>query len=774
MDWRSVSIASRVALWTLLGSTVVLVTSGAILFVHMRSTLMRQTHREAAALAEAGASKVEARLDRVVVSTQQLAALVDASSPNTDQLLREALRANRDLSGLSVAFKPVNDEVPRAPFVGRQAKAGLDERDLRDDESHYWQQNWFLGGLTCRTGCWQQPFFSRSRQRWLINYSVAIVRDGEPIGLVNADVALSWLQDILVSLRKPDGAEAFVMGGDGHYLAHDRQALAGQAGDEALLEALAKRSDESTLLQARGVRDLDEPSWLYGAPISGTYWALGLLVPDARIDASLRRLFITDSSIGVLALLCIALILLAVTRRTLAPLGVLAERAEHVARGDTEFALPPVRGQDEIGRLTLAFDAMRKELAQHIELLTEAVRAHQRISSELEIAQQIQTSLLPDNHYVEACTTSFELHATLRPARTVGGDLYSYFMLDRWHFCVMVGDVSDKGIPAALFMARTITLAKALAAHTLEPQQILERVNRELCVGNDSCMFVTLICGVLDLRNGRFRFSSAGHDPIILCGADGPRLVDEQTGPAVGLDEDATYPGHDVQLQPGDTLLMYTDGITEAADVQARMYGVERALDVLGDAPHPQQASEYTERLLADVDRFAGDANQADDITVLALSWRHPAEEGKTDMLELDLPSRLEDVFAALERCDEALKRSAIPHGVRADVRLVLEELMVNMVEHGNAGSQDGHIRVRLHCNEDDVQVTLRDNGKPFNPLEAKPPPPIGDNADTEQIGGFGIHLVRAMASDLKYAHDAQGNHLQLRFIHNSHMESRS
>ena len=143
-------------------------------------------------------------------------------------------------------------------------------------------------------------------------------------------------------------------------------------------------------------------------------------------------------------------------------------------------------------------------------------------------------------------------------------------------------------------------------------------------------------------------------------------------------------------------------------------------------------------------------------------------------MLELDLPSRLEDVFAALERCDDALERSAIPPGVRADVRLVLEELMVNMVEHGNAETQDGHIRLRLHCNEDDVQVTLRDNGKPFNPLEAKPPLPIGDDADPDRVGGFGIHLVRAMASDLKYAHDAQGNHLQLRFVHNSHMESRS
>ncbi|KGI77178.1 SpoIIE family protein phosphatase [Oleiagrimonas soli] len=772
MGWRSISIASRLALWALLGSMLVLAISGTILFIHTRDTVLAHTHREAGALARGAASRIEARLDRVVVSTQQLAALIDPSSPDADKLLRQALKANHDLSGLAVAFRPGDGTIAPAPFVSRDSEGRMHGRDLRDDPTHYWQQNWFLGGLTCRKGCWQRPFFSKSRQRWLINFSVAIVRKDKPIGLVNADVSLDWLRDILGTLRKPDGAQAFVMGGDGVYLAHDRHDLTGHPGSPALLKALAARNGAPALLSARHAADLDEASWLYGAPIKGSYWSLGLLVPERRIYAPLRHLFIIDLSIGTLALLCIALMLLLVTRRMLAPLGVLAARAEHIARGETAFELPDIRGRDEVGRLTQSFDTMRQELAAHIEQLTEAVRAQQRLSSELEIAQQIQTSLLPSEHYIEARTTRFELHASLRPARAVGGDLYSYFMLDRHHFCVMVGDVSDKGIPAALFMARTITLAKALAAHTLSPQRMLKRLNQELCVGNESCMFVTLLCGVLDLRRGRFTMASAGHDPIMLCNEDGPRLIDAETGPAIGLDEDAAYPSHTVQLHAGDTLLMYTDGITEATDADMRMYGIERALRVLGQSPRPEKPSEYTHRLLSDLDRFVGSADQADDITILALSWHHTEDDGDTDVLELDLPGRIEDVFAALERCEQTMEASGIPGGVREDVRLVLEELMVNMVEHGHTGRTDGNIRLRLECDDDDVRVSLRDNGHPFNPLETKPPSTDTDGAtDPEQVGGFGIHLVRAMASELTYSHDDQGNHLQLRFVNHSRME---
>jgi sigma-B regulation protein RsbU (phosphoserine phosphatase) len=455
----------------------------------------------------------------------------------------------------------------------------------------------------------------------------------------------------------------------------------------------------------------------------------------------------------------------AITRRIMQPLGVLTERAEHVARGALDFELPTVHRGDEIGRLTSAFDHMRTELAEHIDKLTRVAREQQRLASELEIAQQIQTALLPGAHYLDARCNNFELHAVLKPARTVGGDLYSYFMLHDQRFYIMVGDVSDKGIPAALFMARAITLAKALAPRAQSPQQLLQLLNQELCRNNDGCMFVSLLCGLLDTVTGNLSLASAGHEPPVLWGRHAPRLLELNTGPALGLDEEATYPPHRIRLRPGETLLMYTDGITEATDHSMAMYGQERMLACLTQQVADGGAAPV-DRLVADVEHFAAGQHQADDITVLALRWHHDGTETEASMFDITIAASMTRVFETLERCDEALRAAGIEPDVRADVRLVLEELMVNMVQHGNAAADDRTIELRLTAADDAITVELHHDGQPFDPLLSPSPVLTGDVADADAEGGLGIHLVRAMASDFNYAHDELGNHLQLRFIY--------
>ncbi|HEU4669605.1 MAG TPA: SpoIIE family protein phosphatase [Dyella sp.] len=757
------SIASRLALWSLLGSALVLTAVGLVLLGHLRQTWLRAAHREGGTLALAAAHGIEAHLARAAEATRLLARLARTRSGLTEQLASDALTANPDLAGVLFAWTPDDpDHPPAAPFVDRQADGSLTRRDLREDNSRYWEQPWFRAGLACPAGCWQQPFLSRSRRQRLINYSVAIGTDGRSIGIVNADVTLAWLQSVLGSLRRPDGAVMFVVDREGRFLAHDGTGRLGVTATPRLLQALATAGDTPGELQAGADPAVTGPAWLYRAPVAGTDWTLGLLVPQAMLESSLRHLFVRELALGLLAMLGIALMTLMVTRRTLSPLATLTARAEHVARGELDFSLPRVRRRDEIGRLTQAFDRMRRQLARHLERLTQATREQERLRSELEIAHQIQVALLPSEHYLDARCALFELHATLRPARAVGGDLYSYFMLDQRHFCLMVGDVSDKGIPAALFMARAITLAKALAPRARHPARLLDQLNRELCQGNESCMFITLLCGVLDTVDGRLVLASAGHEPPILQQQGSGRLIQVPTGPAIGLDEEAGYVEHELALQAGDTLLMYTDGVTEAGAPDGRMFGIERTLASLARSPAPMSPGDFTARLMADVDAFADGCDQTDDITILALSWHHrPREEN--GMLDLTLETTLEDVFDALERCDGALDDAGVAAGTKEDVRLVLEELMVNMVHHGGGG---GVIRLRLRATDGAVLAELHDDGEAFDPLQAAPPALSGDLADAEEVGGLGIHLVRAMASELAYHHDHDGNHLQLRFIH--------
>jgi len=203
----------------------------------------------------------------------------------------------------------------------------------------------------------------------------------------------------------------------------------------------------------------------------------------------------------------------------------------------------------------------------------------------------------------------------------VGGDLYTYFTLGARHVCVMVGDVSDKGIPAALFMARTITLARTLATHARSPSDILGALNRELCKGNDTCMFVTLLCGVVETETGLLTLASAGHEQPVLHAGGTAILVDVETGPALGLDREARYPVRVLTLLGGDTVLMYTDGVSEAHAGNQRLYGTDALLNVVSKIDEDATPETYVERVLGDVDAYVDGAAAYDDIALLALTW---------------------------------------------------------------------------------------------------------------------------------------------------------
>lgn len=760
------SLASRLALWVLSGATLVFVASGFLLFRMVGGQILEQAHRESGALAIEGSSLIQERLDKITDTARVLATIVGPRPFDAEPLIHDAIAGDSDLAGLAVAFVPGTSAAQTAgqsPFVSRTNEGVLVTRDLLKDPMPYWNTPWFQKGLACNQGCWQLPFLSHSRHQKLVSYSSSILINGNAVGVVNADVTLDWLQGILLAMNVPAGMHAFVVDREGTYLANDTASLVDSKAESSLLDKLNATDAAEKWSELVAFNQRDNSVWVYHEPIRGTDWKLGLVVPDELIYAGVRRAFLYVLAIGALTLLLLALLTMMTIRRLLAPLGVLAERAELVARGALDFALPPTRKHDEIGRLTGAFDKMRQELAAHLVELTRIAREQQRLASELEIAQQIQTALLPGPHYLDARCQNFELFAALRPARTVGGDLYSYFMLPGQRFCALIGDVADKGIPAALFMARTITLAKAMASRAQSPQHLLQLLNNELCRNNDSCMFVTLLCGFLDTVSGSVTMASAGHDPPAIWGESAPRLLQLTSGPALGLDEEASYPVFRLRLKPGDTLLMYTDGVTEAVNEVLGLYGSERLLAKVEEFRH-SGAEDPVKFLGDDVEAYSAELGQADDIALLALRWNHVGLEKGASMLDIVFPAAVDSVFEALERSDQTLAQAHVRDDVRTDVRLVLEELMINMVQHGHNQDGEGVIGLRLSVVEGAVLAELNHNGAPFDPLQFATPNLTGDIADKEQEGGLGIHLVRSMASELSYTHDEYGNHLQLRF----------
>jgi len=278
--------------------------------------------------------------------------------------------------------------------------------------------------------------------------------------------------------------------------------------------------------------------------------------------------------------------------------------------------------RSEVGGLARAFLYMEGELRDNIRALLETTRAKERIESELNIAQEIQRGLLPKIFPPFPECPHIDLHAALYPARHVGGDLFDFYFLDEHRLCFTVGDVADKGVPSALFMAITKTLVKSASSQDADPARMMQRVNNDLSADNPSAMFVTLLIGVLDIRTGMVEYVNAGQNPpIVVSSATGEaRFLKDVSGPAAGAVEDVPYRHLKLQLAPGDMLIVYTDGITEAMSPGKLEYGNERLLRLSGDLKG-KSAANIVSSVVEDVRVHSDGATQSDDITILCLSW---------------------------------------------------------------------------------------------------------------------------------------------------------
>jgi len=264
-------------------------------------------------------------------------------------------------------------------------------------------------------------------------------------------------------------------------------------------------------------------------------------------------------------------------------------------------------------------DFLEWEIRQRTEALIQAEKSRQRLEAELSVAGRIQESMLPARQLSDSRGLGFQLSTYLQAAREVGGDLFDYFYLGDGRLCFTLGDVSDKGVPAALFMVQVCTLFRTLGPAGTDPAGLLGLMNEQLCQDNSACMFVTMICGVFCMDTGELVLSSAGHEPPVLIeSSGGARALEFEGGPALGLCEGAAFENFETTLGPGQSLLLYTDGVTEACNGSLEQFGEARLFDVLASRCEllPQK---LTEQIRQNLLEFVQDAEASDDITLLAL-----------------------------------------------------------------------------------------------------------------------------------------------------------
>ncbi|MFH1625109.1 MAG: SpoIIE family protein phosphatase, partial [Pseudomonadota bacterium] len=449
-------------------------------------------------------------------------------------------------------------------------------------------------------------------------------------GVVTADISLSWLEKIVASVKIAETGYAFLVSKNGTFVTHPGENLvmnetvfsvAEARGDSRLREIGREMiKGRSGFVPFTSILT-GKKCWMVYAPLASSGWSLGVLFPQDELMADITRLNRTVLFLGLAGFLFLFVVIVLIAGSITRPLRALAGATEDIGTGNLDIELPSVKSRDEVGKLADSFNYMKSSLKKYIEELTETTAAKERIESELKIARDIQMGILPKVFPPFPDRPEFDLYATLESAKEVGGDLYDFFFMDDDHLCFIVGDVSGKGVPAALFMAVSKTLIRTTTTKGLTADTILDSANQALSTDNPSLMFVTLFLGILDTRTGELMYCNGGHNPPYIIRTSGDIEPMESTnGMALGVMEDFSYQSKKITLQKGETIFLYTDGVTEAMNERDELFSEERlekGLTRLKDKPVQEVANGIMEKVIA----FSEGVPQSDDITIMVLRF---------------------------------------------------------------------------------------------------------------------------------------------------------
>ncbi len=584
---------------------------------------------------KAAVQSIDALLQGVVRDQQVLVNRLEAAQGLTPrqvtELLRNHLEVNDEIFGSTASFEPGRAPGGRqrfAPYFFRRGDNRIGYADLAVPRYDYLRQDWYTSPKQALGPVWTEPYFDEGGGNVVMTtYAVPFYRQyrgGRQLaGVVTADISVDWLGRQVSGLRLYRNGYAALFSRKGIYLTHPNRALVLKESIFAIADSLknpALREIGQAIARretgvVRGQNIYGQDSWIYYAPVPSTGWSLAVVFPTKALLADVRTASRTIALVcaGGFVLLVLAIVLVA--RSITRPVVEITAAAQRIAAGDLDGNLPRVTVGGEVGELADAFGRMQHDLRQYIAQLTETTAAKERMAGELAAAHDLQMAMLPRQLPAIA---GLDLAGLCCPAREVGGDLYDARLLDDGRLFFMIGDVSGKGVPAALYMAITVSLARAIVQEgETGPAELLGRINRELARENDTSMFVTLFCGILDLASGELRYANAGHNPPVLISPDGSaRLQPTLPGLVAGCLDDYGYTEGRLDLAPGTSLLLYTDGVTEALNPALELFGEER---LLAAARGPQSAARTLTKLQQAVKNFAAGADQADDITLLAI-----------------------------------------------------------------------------------------------------------------------------------------------------------
>ena len=607
-----------------------------------RTQALQDAKSDAKKLTELTVSQIRYILGVVENIPTNMATIIESRDTTmfkgTVKVIEQMLKENTLIYGTCIAFAPRisnGDTILYAPYV-YVADDSLVYKDLGDEQYHYVKKEWYVQPRDLGKGVWSEPYYDEGGGEALMaTYSVPFYRNSKGkktfAGVVTADISLRGLQKIIKDIQFFDSGYGFLISSAGNVVTypgidslddkkvHNFFSEDYSPGMKAVVRKMV--NGETGLMPLREINDNKHDNrWVSYGNIKGADWSLAIVFNERELYRGVHELLSELTLLGLIGAFLIALMIFLVSGRFIKPLQKLAFATRQIGSGDLDYQVPEFRSNDEIAQLGQAFNIMQKELKVYIADLKETTAQKEKIESELMIASNIQQQMLPNTDEMPGML-GMDIFGMLKPARQVGGDLFDIQLKEEFLYFA-IGDVSGKGIPAALFMAKTLTLFRAKVNAGNGPAQLAEEINHELEMYNAESMFVTFFIGKINMTSGKLVYSNAGHNlPFLLRAAKTPELIPGTHGLPLGSIPGLKYEEGQLTLRKGEKVFLYTDGISEAMNTREDLFGEERMLEVL-DQHKTDSTQIISEAMLHTVESFASGTEQSDDITMLVIGYQ--------------------------------------------------------------------------------------------------------------------------------------------------------
>lgn len=759
-------LSDKLCLYEVLVSIAIFIAIAVVVETYAVRSESRQVEDVTRLLQKELVDNIEIRLDGVEHTLQRIskkvqAELEDYVEREAPQILEIMIEGDSIVKGGSVAIVPdaAEGRGEWMLYTHREEDDVLVSRQLGDTEYSYTKQQWYTAPLKTGKGVWSDPYIDRGAGECLmVTYSYPMKdADGNIVALLTADIALDDLDENLNRLIPYPQSYTFTMTKDGKVLSGYPLKLYDESdrgkGKNLDISAIFSSLEPGKTSVVTGKKFI-----CTFTPIENVNIVLATASPLMSVTSVTSHIRLPLLAILVLGFVILIILLRFTMNRAMQPLNGLTKAAIEIGDGKFDTPLPDAPEYSDIDQLSKAMKYMEESINKYIVEIEESTKARERMASQLRIARKIQRSLLPNGNasFSVEGGGSLILSAYQESALEVGGDLYDYVETDgRLYF--IIADVSGKGIPASLMMSYVKSLFHFAAQQNMPPADIVARINDNMCADNPNNMFVTMLVGYMQPEERKMVMANAGHNPAVLCTAGACRYLELPACLPVGVMPDMPYTETECAIGAGDTLFVYTDGMSEAENPEGVLYGQDRLIESVGNAVVTFSTPSEVVASLAEEIRQYSDNVYADDITMLCISMPETPE------LTLHLRYEVAEIDRLLAAVQAEAKRANWSDSLLNNVMLAAEEAVVNVINYATPANPDDTVDFSLLCKDGSVEISVSDSGPEFDPLRQAPEVDTDLPLEQRKVGGLGIFLIRNLAESMEYVRKDGRNILKIR-----------